>query len=542
MEKAKKILKILKGEYLFVLFIVILGIISSYLEVTPTALLGKISNHLTTMVNDGCMKLDNTIITLFIVFAAMIILGSVVRNIFCYYSSKLSNRLIYNVRKQCFSKLMRVNNDYINSVDKGRVVNTIYNSSAKLEMIFSTAMFTLMSDIFDLVMVSVYIALIDVKLLLILISIIPVIYYFGIASGKRQKEFATQRIGLEKRIISSIHQAYETNDIIKIFGGVDKETEYFDADNKAYYQLNNKADRSLSCFFISEKTCRTCSRVLSLIYIASCILTNNINIGSFVTIALYTERFYAPITNITRYFQMIHKGIASIDDIDNFLAQPDAQVNEHMEYKELDGSLIEANDVSVCTNNTIIARNLNMFVRDHCLNIVLGKSGSGKTSFIKMLMGIYGKSQGHVYFDSSLKNVKHVFSYASQNTILFNRTILENCIYPESLEHISEDKLQTAINMLDRLGIEPERVKDNVGENGSSLSGGEIKRIVFVRAVLTKSKILILDEITSNLDYETKSKMEEMIIEESKKRCVIFITHDRDSGVFQTENHMIGIG
>lgn len=144
--------------------------------------------------------------------------------------------------------------------------------------------------------------------------------------------------------------------------------------------------------------------------------------------------------------------------------------------------------------------------------------------------------------DVQLYQQQKIKPYASQDTEIFSGTILDNVLYPQSKSTASVEKIKAAQNILEQLGFNLDRWNRDVGESGSSLSGGEKKRLAFARAILRPSKILLLDEITSNLDSENEAIVANLIIQESEKRCVVLITHKDIPIEENVQAHNLGKG
>ena len=105
------------------------------------------------------------------------------------------------------------------------------------------------------------------------------------------------------------------------------------------------------------------------------------------------------------------------------------------------------------------------------------------------------------------------------------------------METVSQDKMSSATKLLKKAGISDSKLIQSVGEDGSEISGGEKKRVALVRAILSESDIVILDEITSNLDRKYKNKIEDLIIDISKDKCIILITHEISNKLLASKNY-----
>lgn len=526
-KNVKKIARILTltdaGKVKFLLLL-ILAIISSLLNILPISFLGKISDILSSQMK---LKFSNSgyVLKYLLIYLIIVIASTLVRNIFCYYSSKYSNRIIYSIRNMSYEKLLNINDSYISNSDKGTVINTIYNNTARLEVIFSTALFTLISDCFDLFWIMFFISSISFTITGILFMGIPILIYIGYRSGIYQKELAENKIKEEKSMINYLTQTFINIDVIRTFLGEKREVDQFDKYNKDYYKISNTSDKSLSSFYIFEKLIRTAFICISLVYLSIGILKNSYSIGSFLVIAMYADKFYSPITNIIRYYQMIQKGLASIDDIDNFLNESNRVKYNNLDWSQNSGFIL-VDKVALKVGEKLLIENFSCEIKDKSINVISGQSGTGKTSLIKCLLGINTQLNGQIVVNKKLKNIDKLFAYASQDINLFNGSILENALYPEDIKYISEEKLQRTRQLLYEVGLSENMLLQQVGVEGNSISGGEKKRVAFVRAICSDSPVIILDEITANLDKENKEKIEQLIINESKYKCIILITHE----------------
>lgn len=511
-----------KKVYILLIF---LASISSLLEVLPASLIG----HISTIVSETSRPETYKIALWCLLFFSVVLIGALVRNWFCYFTSKCSNVLISDIRKVCFSKLLSVNFCKLEEADSGYLINMIQGNTARLEAVFSVALFTLVSDIFDLLWISVFIILIDWKFLAIMMAFMPLLYLEGIKSAKKQREFATDKIRIESKLISTIKEVFSNIAVIRVFAGQNREKEKFGQNADAYKIQSNKADAALSTFFVIEKVTRYIAITSVLFIAANGIIKGTYAVGSLVTIVLYSQKFYSPISNIIRYFQMIQSGMASIDEIGNFLDSQEISENENITFipsKEFE-AVIE--NVHVEMNGKTLLSSARIPLIDHTLNIITGESGSGKSTLLKAILGVYPLSEGTIQMYCAPLDFP-LFSYASQDAEIFSGTVWDNVLYPQTQSTVSDSTLRKAKMIMEQLGFSAEHMAKWVGEGGSTLSGGERKRIAFARAVIRQSRILLLDEVTSNLDEHNKKAVVQMIVEESQRRCVVLVTHETLAG------------
>ncbi|MBB6630329.1 ABC transporter transmembrane domain-containing protein [Clostridium algidicarnis] len=539
MRRIFELLKIADVKSITIFSLVLLAVISSFFAIVPTNILGEISQRIIFLLSEG--RGIDQIKTILIVYFIILVCGTIIRNVFCYLSSKFSNSIVFKIRNKSYSKLLKINNQRLNSMDMGLVTNMVFNNIERLELIFSTSLFTMLSDILDLLIMSIFIIKIDPIILVILLSVTPFTYYIAKKSGQEQKKLAIKKIASETNIINNLNDSYNNIDYIRVYYGEKREVDRFEDVTNDYRAISNMSDKKLSSFYVIEKTCRILGTVIALSYLTSNIINGKADTGSFLVIAMYSEKFFAPITNMIRYFQYLQKGFASIDNILEFLREENFKKYGFIEYKDIAPYLIFGEDLEVSVNGNKVATCNKFYIKDKTINLIEGDNGSGKSSLLKGLLGIYSIEKGRFYADNKFRNSEKLFSYSQQNAKLFNLSVIENCLYPLDLESADPNTIENVKELLCNLNFDDEQFYKIAGENGSELSGGEQKKITFIRSLINPAPLIILDEITSNIDINSIKVMEECIVDESKKRAVILITHQISDLIDSNTNNRVKI-
>ena len=205
-------------------------------------------------------------------------------------------------------------------------------------------------------------------------------------------------------------------------------------------------------------------------------------------------------------------------------------------YKNQNNIFIEFKNVSFKypKTNKYTLKNINVEIKPNEKILIMGSIGSGKSTFSKLILRFLNGNEGNILINGisneklNIEDIRSNIVYIPQHPNLFNRTLKENLLY--GLKDIS---IKTIFNKLDKIGLSGLRKKfnselnKNVGKLGSNLSGGQRQIVWLLRNLFLPSKIIILDEPTSSLDNDTKSKIIKLIKELSKNRTLIIITHDK---------------
>ena len=260
----------------------------------------------------------------------------------------------------------------------------------------------------------------------------------------------------------------------------------------------------------------------------------NITVGGLTSIVQLVTQIQVPIISLSRCVQNVFNMIGSAEriiELENI--EKDIIVDEidsNQLYDNLDSIVIE--NVDFTYKNKKIFKQINLTVTKGQNIVIYGESGIGKSTLLKLILGIIKNDTGHIYFklkDGSKQSInvdtRNMFSYVPQGKLILSGSIRENITFVNP--NISDDDLDKALEIsccksfIDQL---EHGLDTKIGERGKGLSEGQLQRIAIARAIASKAPILILDEITSSLD----SKTEEAVIQNIKNMkditCII-VTH-----------------
>lgn len=265
------------------------------------------------------------------------------------------------------------------------------------------------------------------------------------------------------------------------------------------------------------------------------VLNGKISFGELLTFNALLAYFLTPIENIINLQPTVQTALVAAERLSEILdleleksEQEDKKINPHtikgnIEFKNV--------DFRYGTRNLIL-KNINMVIKRGERIALVGESGSGKTTLAKLLLNFYQCEKGEILvndynlLDINIESLRDKIAYISQETFLFNGTILENLMlgnpyltYEEIIDACEKAQIHDFINSL------PLRYNTWVEENGSNFSGGQKQRISIARAILRKPEILIMDEATSNLDSITEKAIERTIHKFSEGMTTIIIAH-----------------
>jgi len=446
----------------------------------------------------------------------------------------ISNDVTYSLRKDISKKMNRLPMNYYESRTNGEILSRITNDVDTLQMSLNQSMTQLITSVTTLLGVFIMMLSINVWMTVAAVLILPVsMFIIQKVMKHSQKYFQAQQKYLGE-VNGQIEENFGGHNVVKVFNKENDVVEEFEKDNKKLYESAWKSQ------FFSGMMMPVMQFVGNLGYVMVALLggvftiKGSIEVGDIQSFFQYIRNFTQPIQQIAQVVNLLQSSAAASERVFEFLEEPeeDQTVEDPADITKLSGN-VEFNHVTFGYNpDKIIIHDFSADIKDGQKIAIVGPTGAGKTTMVKLLMRFYdinGGSiaiDGHNVKDFNRSELREMFGMVLQDTWLFSGTIRENIRYGR-LDATDEEVVAAAkaAHIHNFIMQQPGGYDMVLDEETSNISQGQKQLLTIARAILADNRILILDEATSSVDTRTEMQIQKAMDNLMKGRTSFVIAH-----------------
>ncbi len=448
--------------------------------------------------------------------------------------SGLSMNLTYRFRKDIAEKINRMPLRFFDGTNHGEVLSHVTNDVDTVSQTLNQSLTQIVTSVTMVVGVIVMMLTINLVMTLVALLTIPLsMAIIMVVIGKSQKYFKEQQDYLG-HVNGHIEEMYGGHVVMRAFNGEEKSVAKFDGYNDTLYSSAWKSQ------FLSGMMFPIMGFVGNLSYVVVCILggylavKNAITVGDIQAFIQYVRSLSQPIGQFANISNVLQQTAAAAERVFAFLAQPEEvpEAAKPLVLPKVEGN-VEFRNVHFGYNpDKIIINDFSATVRPGQKIAIVGPTGAGKTTMVKLLMRFYDVSSGAILVDGhdirelSRHDLRQMFGMVLQDTWLFNGTIMENIRYgrPDATdaEVIAAAKAARVHHFVRTL---PEGYNMVLNEESSNVSQGQMQLLTIARAILANPQMLILDEATSSVDTHTEVLIQQAMDTLMKGRTSFVIAH-----------------
>ena len=526
-----------KYKFRFVIML-IFAVAGTVFNIVGPKILGKATtelfNGLVAKIG-GSGGIDFTKITQILLFTlSLYVCSAIFSFIQGFIMTGISNDVTYSLRRDISGKINRLPLKYYESRTTGEILSRVTNDVDTLQNGLNQSITQLITSVTTLIGVFIMMLSINVWMTLAAILILPLsMGIIGTVMKRSQKFFRNQQRYLGE-VNGQIEEIYGGHDVVKVFN---KEKDVVEAFEKVNKELYNSAWKSQ---FFSGIMMPVMQFIGNLGYVVVAILggflviKNAIEVGDIQSFFQYIRNFTQPIQQIAQVTNMLQSAAAASERVFEFLEEEeeDQKVDHAAATDGLNGNVTFDHVAFGYDPNQLIIHDFSAKVKDGQKIAIVGPTGAGKTTMVKLLMRYYDVNKGSIRIDGhdvrdfNRKELREMFGMVLQDTWLFSGTIMENIRYGR-LDATDEEVIAAAkaAHIHKFIMQQPGGYQMVLNEETNNVSQGQKQLLTIARAILADNKILILDEATSSVDTRTETQIQKAMDNLMKGRTSFVIAH-----------------
>ena len=450
-----------------------------------------------------------------------------------------------NLQYDMINTLLVTDTEIIDKKHSGKFISNLTYDVNHITNLLSNALLTLFKDSLTLIGLLLVMFLQNWKLALISIIMIPLASVSAKTLGKRINKVTTEAQQKSGYLTTYLVELFKNHKLIKIFQKEEYEKNRAD---KYLSNLKEKNQKIQTVFVRLSPIMETLTGIMIavLIFYSGKLISNNeLDINNFFSFLAAMMLAYQPVRALSGLNMTLNQGVSAASRILPIIDQKNV-IKESLNAKsiQIKKSNVEFKNVNFSYNveEKITLNSINLKFMGGKMTSLVGHSGSGKSTILNLIPRFYDAQSGDILIDdqsiynSTLKSLRNQISMVSQETTLFDDTILNNIKYAK--ETATDDEIYHSARLSfceEFINKLPNKFDTLIGENGVRLSGGEKQRLSIARAMLKKSSIILLDEATSSLDAETEAKIQDALKTLTEGKTTIVIAH-RLSTILNSSN------
>ena len=524
-------------------------IIDALLIVSTPLLLRK-------LIDDGVIPKNGELITELALLVGLLAIVDAAFNIAGrWFSSRVGEGLIYDLRSQVFSHVQRQSIAFFTRTQTGALISRINSDVIGAQQAFTSSLAGVVSNVISLVLVAGTMAYLSWQITAISLVLLPLFIYPTKWVGRRIQALTRQSFDLNAKMSSTMTERFNVSGaiLVSLYGDPNKESKAFSTRARKVADIGIKTAMLNRLFFISLTSVAAVATAIAYGVGGHLALDGSLTVGTLLALTALLARLYGPLTALSNVRVDVMTSLVSFERIFEVLdLQP--MVKERADTKELkaEPATIKVRDVhfaypradeislaslesvakSEVTESGEILRGISFNAEPGTLTAIVGPSGAGKTTLSALIPRLYDVTTGAIEINGedirnfTLQSLRDRIGVVAQDPHLFHESIAENLRYAK-FDATEEEMIQAcrSAQIWSMISALPNGLETMVGERGHRLSGGEKQRLAIARMMLKAPSIVILDEATAHLDSENEELVQEALKIALQGRTSIVIAH-----------------
>lgn len=527
---------------------------STVFTIVSPKILGKATDKVVEGLMSG-MGIDfDALLDIIIFLCAIYAASSLLSFLQGYVMSGVSQRITYRLRKEISEKMDRMPLKYFDTKTHGEILSRVTNDVETVNQSLNQSMTQIITSVTTVIGILVMMVSINIWMSLMAVIVIPMSALFIKAVVKKTQGYFQDQQRYLGDANGHVEEMYTGHQVVKAFNGEEAAIETFDEINEHLCESAWKSQ------FLSGLMHPISNLFGNIAYVLVCILGGIFAIGGRVSIGdiqafiQYIRNFNQPIAQLANVANMLQSTAAAAERVFEF-------INEDEETEKTDLALLKTPDINQHRGNVtfdhvsfgydpenIIINDFSAEIKQGQRVAIVGPTGAGKTTIVKLLMRFYELNSGHIYIDGtditdySREDLRKMFGMVLQDTWLYSGSIMDNIRYGRMDASDKEVRAAAKAANIDHfIRSQPKGYDTPVNEDAENISQGEKQLLTIARAILSDAPVMILDEATSSVDTRTEMLIQKAMGNLMQGRTSFIIAHRlstiRDADMILVMNH-----
>lgn len=532
----------------------IFAIGSTVFTIVSPKILGKATDKVVEGLMSG-MGIDfDALLDIIIFLCAIYAASSLLSFLQGYVMSGVSQRITYRLRKEISEKMDRMPLKYFDTKTHGEILSRVTNDVETVNQSLNQSMTQLITSVTTVIGILIMMVSINIWMSLMAVIVIPMSALLIKAVVKKTQGYFQDQQRYLGDANGHVEEMYTGHQVVKAFNGEEAAIETFDEINK------NLCESAWKSQFLSGLMQPISNLFGNIAYVLVCILggifaiNGRVSIGDIQAFIQYIRNFNQPIAQLANVANMLQSTAAAAERVFEF-------INEDEETEKTDLALLKTPDINQHRGNVtfdhvsfgydpenIIINDFSAEIKQGQRVAIVGPTGAGKTTIVKLLMRFYELNSGHIYIDGtditdySREDLRKMFGMVLQDTWLYSGSIMDNIRYGRMDASDKEVRAAAKAANIDHfIRSQPKGYDTPVNEDAENISQGEKQLLTIARAILSDAPVMILDEATSSVDTRTEMLIQKAMGNLMQGRTSFIIAHRlstiKDADMILVMNH-----
>ncbi|MFM2270419.1 MAG: hypothetical protein RIS01_448 [Actinomycetota bacterium] len=508
------------------------------------------------LIDDGVIPGNDSLVTkLAAVVALIAILDAVFSMIGRWFSSRIGEGLIFDLRKMVFEHVQKQSIAFFTRTQTGALISRLNSDVIGAQQAFTSTLSGVVSNLLSLLLVTIAMLTLSWQITLASLALLPVFLIPTKWVGRKLQQYTRQSFDINAQMSSTMTERFNVSGalLVSLYGDAKAEKNEFSTKARKVADIGISIAMLNRVFFIALTSVAAIATAIAYGIGGHLAINGEITVGTLLAITALLARLYGPLTALSNVRVDVMSALVSFERVFEVLdLQP--MVKDSPNAVELDSLMPElsfnsvrfsypsATDVSLASLESVakleqiesgeVLKGISFHAKPGTLTGIVGPSGAGKSTISSLIPRLYDVTQGAILIDQqdirnyTIKSLRKLIGVVTQDSHMFHDSILNNLKYANSEATLTEiEQACKAARIWDFIQTLPSGLETIVGERGHRLSGGERQRLAIARLLLKEPRIVILDEATAHLDSENEALVQAALKEALIGRTSVVIAH-----------------